>query len=313
MQAHFTDTFRESLTSVLGAPPDPAPLQPEILDIQAGKGYRREHVKYQVSPSDFSYAYLLIPDGLTVPAPVIYVHHRHENAFKVGKSEVVGLAGAKDQAIGLDLVRRGYVVFAPDSIGFGERRSPKSQSDSDDLAYSFHQLALRVLRGETLLKKVIWDVSKGIDYLETRNEVDPRYIGFVGVGFGGRMALWSAALEPRIKAAIAHEGLNTLREQIKRGDWLPAEFIVPRLLQVADVHHLLSLVVPRAFLMSVSGDEARIQDVNEAYLKVLPLYHNLAVDNRLGMYSYPDSNPSIFDRRMRIDAYNWLDTWLKAF
>ncbi len=139
MQAHHSDTLRESVISVLGAPPDPCPLQPEVLDVAAGKGFRREHIKFQVSPGDWSYAYLLIPDNLTSAAPVVYAHHRHENKFNLGKSEVVGIAGDKDQAIGLELVKLGYIVFAPDAVGFGERRSPDSDGDTYDLAYSFHQ------------------------------------------------------------------------------------------------------------------------------------------------------------------------------
>jgi len=133
-----------------------------VLDVAACPGYRQEHIKYQVSPGDWSYAYLLIPDNLRSAAPAIYAHHRHN--FKLGKAEIVGMGGDKDQAIGIELVmKRGYIVFAPDAIGFGERRSPDSDGDTYDLAYSFHQLALRLLRGdETLLKKILWDVSKGL-------------------------------------------------------------------------------------------------------------------------------------------------------
>src|SRR5579871_1382582 len=134
MQVHLTDTFRESISSVLGAPPDPAPLQPEVLDVVIGNGFRREHIKYQVSPGDWGYAYLLVPNNLRTAAPAIYAHHRHANNFKVGKSEIVGLAGDKEHAIGLELVKRGYIVFAPDAIGFEERRSPESNGDSYDQA-----------------------------------------------------------------------------------------------------------------------------------------------------------------------------------
>src|SRR5579859_5320092 len=174
MQAHHADTFRESVSAVLGAPPDPAPLMPQVLDVVACPGYRREHIKYQVSPGDWSYAYLLIPDNLRAPVPVVYAHHRH--TFKWGKGEIMGMGGDPDQAIGPELVSRGYAVFAPDAIGFGERRSAESDGDVYDQGYSFHQLALRLLRGETLLKKILWDVSKGIDYLETRTEVNSRFM-----------------------------------------------------------------------------------------------------------------------------------------
>ncbi|MEP7289131.1 MAG: dienelactone hydrolase family protein [Chloroflexota bacterium] len=311
MQAQYADTFRESVISVLGAPPDPAPLEPEVLDIEAGDGFRREHLKFQVSTGDVSYAYLLIPNDLRSATPTVYVHHRHNNSFKLGKSEVVGLAGDKNYALGLELVKRGYVVFAPDAIGFGERRSPNSDGDSFDLAYSFNQLALRLLRGETLLKKVLWDVSRGIDYLETRTEVDSRFIAFMGVGYGAKMALWSAALEPRIRAAVAHQGVVTLREQLRRGDWFEAEFIVPRLMQVADAHHILSMIAPRAFLLSNTEVDAQKPDAAEIYQKIKPVYDGQGAANRVTFYNYPPNNN--FTPEMRVNAYNWLDTWMKPF
>lgn len=309
MQAHYADTFKSSVLSVLGAPPDPAPLQPEVLDIVAGDGFRREHIKYQVSPGDYSYAYLLIPLNLRTSAPVVYVHHRHDNNFKLGKAEVVGLGGYKEHAIAVELAKRGYIVFAPDAIGFGERRSPNSDDDSSDLAYSFHQLALRLLRGETLLKKVLWDIGRGIDYLETRTEVDSRFVGFIGIGYGGKMALWAAALEPRIKAAVAHGGLLTYKEQIRRGEWLQAEFVVPRLMQVADVHHMLTIIAPRPFLLSITGNELQSNDVLESFQKVQPVYAKYGASNRITLYCYPQGN-HIFEPRMRQNAYNWLDSWL---
>jgi hypothetical protein len=311
MQAHHADTFRESVLSVLGAPPDPAPLQPEVLDVVAGDGFRQEHIKFQVSPGDWSYAYLLIPDNLTAPTAALFCHHRYENNFKAGKAEVIGLDGDKNQALGLELVRRGYVVFAPDALGFGERRSPDSNGDNFDLAYHYHQLALRLLRGETLLKKVLWDVSRGIDYLETRSEIDSRYIGFVGYDYGAKMAMWATALDPRIHAAVAHGGIITYREHIKRGEWFQAEFVVPRLMQVADIHHILSLIAPRPFLLSIADGDTQSADALEIYHKTQPVYEKQGAANRMMLYRYRSG--SGFAPHMRSKAYTWLDSWLKPF
>ncbi len=311
IQAQFTDTFRESVSSVLGAPPDPAPLQPEVLEVVAGDGFRREKIKYQVSPNDWAYAYLLIPDVLKTAAPAIFVHHRRGASWKVAKSEAAGISGDKDYALALELVKRGYVTFAPDALGYEERRSADSDGDQYDSAYNFHQLALRLLRGETLLKKVVWDVSRGLDYLETRTEVDSRYIGFIGHGYGGRMALWAAALEPRIKAAVAHCGVITYREHLRRGEWLQPEFVVPRLMQVADIHHIVTLIAPRPFLISTAKDDPQSADAEEIYKKALPVYEKHGIANRLAFYCYPGGEA--LKLNMRINAYNWLDSWLMPY
>ncbi len=311
MQVQHTDTFREAVLSVLGAPPDPAPLQPEIVEVVAQEGFRREKIKYQVSPNDWAYAYLLIPDALKTPVPAIYVHHRRGADWTLGKSEAAGLSGDPDYALALELVKRGYVAFAPDALGYEERRSPDSDGEKYDAAWNFNQLGVRLLRGETLLKKVVWDVSRGIDFLETRTEVDSRFIGFIGHGYGGKMALWAMALEPRIRAAVAHCGIVTYREHLRRGEWLQAEFIVPRLMQVADVHHILTMIAPRPFLLSTTEEDPQSSDAWEVYQKALPVYDSQGIANRLAFYRYPGKE--MLKPNMRLNAYNWLDSWLLPY
>jgi len=80
------------------------------------------------------------------------------------------MGGDKDQAIGIELVKRGYIVFAPDAIGFGERRSPDSDRRHLRSGLQFSPVGAAAAARETLLKKILWDVSKGLDYLETRTD-----------------------------------------------------------------------------------------------------------------------------------------------
>lgn len=49
------------------------------------------------------------------------------------------------------------------------------------------------------------DCLRGIDYLCTREEIDPERIGAIGMSQGGGLTLATAALDPRVKCAIAHE------------------------------------------------------------------------------------------------------------
>jgi dienelactone hydrolase len=311
MQAQHTDAFRESVLSVLGAPPDPAPLSATVLETVELEKTRREKIRFQVTPNEWSFAYLFIPKNVDLPLPAIYVHHRRSDNWGVGKSEVAGLQGDKDHALAVELAERGYITFAPDAIGFEDRRAPESTGLDYDRAYNFHQLALRLMRGETLLKKVVWDVSRGVDFLESRGEVDKKRIGFTGHGYGGQMALWAAALEPRIRAAVASGDLASYKEVLKRGEWLQPELVVPRLVQVADVHHILSLIAPRPFL--ISAPETALQDAHaqEMFKKALPVYEKQGVGNRLTLYVH--HGDIVSSRAARQRAYNWLDSWLMPY
>ena len=73
------------------------------------------------------YAYLLIPRQGHAPFPLSSHTINAPSIVNRGKEAVVGkVAERPDQRYGLELVRRGYVVLAPDSINCGERCVPGS-------------------------------------------------------------------------------------------------------------------------------------------------------------------------------------------
>ncbi|PJF41356.1 MAG: hypothetical protein CUN55_11830 [Phototrophicales bacterium] len=311
MQAH-----RDALRAILGAPPDRAPLNPRILETADMETYRREKITYQLSPNEWGFAYLLIPHNITTPAPVVFCHHRHNRDWRIGKSEIVGLAGNSSGSIGLELVERGYIVFAPDAISF-EDRAPKNINFDDPLEpyiHNFSELAVRLLRGETLLKKVIWDVSRGIDYLLTRQETDPNYIAIIGHGYGGKMAMWAMAFDERIIAGVAHGGIGSMHAALRQGLPIQVEFAVPRLLQIADYDRILSLAAPRPFLLSASRNDPESSDGELVYQKAKRTYQRMGAENRFSLYYYdPEPDEPLFPAHARHQAYSWLDNWLKPF
>jgi len=54
MQTHHADTLRESVVSVLGAPPDTAQLQLRWISVVPGAESRGGHVKGQVNHGEWS-------------------------------------------------------------------------------------------------------------------------------------------------------------------------------------------------------------------------------------------------------------------
>lgn len=313
--------FRESFKTVLGAPPDPSSLDPQILETVELDGYRREKVVYQVQPDEWAYAYVLTPTRFRGPFPAIFCHHRHNRDWSLGKSEVVGIAGDKNEAFGLELVKRGYVVLAPDAIAFEERRPAPLDEESDptirqltDMYNNLRELSVRLLRGETLLKKIISDASKGIDYLLTRSEVDKNRIGFFGHGYGARMAMWTTAMDDRVKVAVAHGSIGSMHASLRLRHNIQIEFSVPRLLQVADYDRILSMAAPRPFLLSCSEDDSESSDAQEVYEKAARIYIKMGVANRLSLFRYPayEGDPW-FTPQARYHAYSWLDSWLKPY
>ena len=86
--------------------------------------FNRHLITYSGSESDNIPAYLFTPKGRG-PFPGILIHHQHNGERHLGKSEVAGLAGDKWQAFGPKLAEAGFVVLAPDSICFEDRRKNK--------------------------------------------------------------------------------------------------------------------------------------------------------------------------------------------
>ena len=122
--------------------------------------YVRQTVEYAVEEAERIKSLLLLPKSTSGTAPAVIAHHQHAGQFDLGKSEVVGLAGDADQAYGVELAERGYVVIAPDALAFEERNWSAIAGQAE-----YYELASRLVRGQTLLGKVLHDVRVALDYL----------------------------------------------------------------------------------------------------------------------------------------------------
>jgi len=132
--------------------------------------------------------FVLVPKHIDRTVPAIFAHHQHASQFHLGKSEVVGLEGDPNQAYASELAERGYVVIAPDALGFEERNWSNPHGYAE-----YFELATRLVQGKTLLSNCLHDISVALDYLMTRSEIDPLRIGFIGHSYGGKMAIWAIA------------------------------------------------------------------------------------------------------------------------
>ena len=189
---------RSLLLRALGPLPAKVALNPQVLELVDCGSYVREKVEYATERGERVRVYLLLPKHLR-RALAIFCHHQHASNWDIGKSEVVGLAGAPDQAYAKELAERGFVTFAPDAIGFEERKLTR-----DGRHGNYCALTNRLVRGETLLAKVLHDIRVGVDFIRARPEVDASRIGFIGHSYKDRMALWTPAFDKHIIASVSH-------------------------------------------------------------------------------------------------------------
>jgi cephalosporin-C deacetylase len=106
--------------------------------------------------------------------------------------------GGSQQGVMLDECQRGYVIL---------QVFPRSQGISKDLwkINGPEKLTSGISHPQGFYYQGAYaDMIRGIDFLVSRPEVDPKRIAIMGTSQGGGIALAVAALDPRIQAVVAH-------------------------------------------------------------------------------------------------------------
>ena len=193
----YQATMRQTLWNSTGRFPKKTNLNAKVTSVVKKDGYRIENVIYESLPGFYVTASLFIPDSMVKPAPAIL--------FCTGHS---GIAYRRElyQLPLLNLVKKGFVVLAFDPLGQGERLqyfdSARGESSigSSTVEHSYPSAQVALL-GKSIARYFIWDGIRGIDYLISRKEVDPKRIGVHGLSGGGTQTAYISALDDRVIAS----------------------------------------------------------------------------------------------------------------
>jgi len=239
---------RARLETLLGPLPDPVPLDVETLESTACDGYRRDKIVFDTEETMSVPAYLLVPDGRTTPGPAILAIHGHGP----GKATVVGLepTEAPNGDYAHQLAQRGFVVLAPDLRCFGERADwnpPDHYACDTNLVHA-------VMAGWSPLTLNLWDLARALDVLAAHPLVDAGRLGVVGLSYGGTMALFLAAWDERVTAAVVSGYFSSWAESHKMPWNMCGSQVLPGMLGQLEHVDLGALVAPRPLLIE-SGDQ----------------------------------------------------------
>jgi dienelactone hydrolase len=152
--------------------------------------WRGPHTLYKLSYSSVRGqrvpAYLAIPkETASEKIPVVVLMHGW-NLFW-GKNE-----DWVQQWIPI-LTAQGYAVLAPDHFMYGERKRDGGFDQGSNRGPYYYR--------DWMCQSIV-DLRRGIDYLESRPDIDPDRIAVFGGSLGGWIGSILAALEPRIKTAV---------------------------------------------------------------------------------------------------------------
>ena len=188
----------------------------------------------------------------------LHGHGEHGHHPVAGRDDLPGVARAIQNSnydYGRQLVRRGYVVAVPCFTPFGVRLGKRDGTGKQDLcADTFIRMQML---GKLLIAENLRDSLWALELLVRHEQVDPRRLGCVGLSYGGRMTMLTAALEPRIKAAVVSGALNLMQERVRNPYGCGAQ-IIPGLLNVGDTPEIASLIAPRHVLWQIGSRDALI-------------------------------------------------------
>jgi dienelactone hydrolase len=255
--AAWRATARRRLAELLTIEPGPTgPPQSIIFESVQCDGYSRESVAFETYPGLQAFAYFVRPDGVSGPLPTLICCPGHG----YGVNALVGLdAEGRPRCeadyhanFALQAARQGYGVLAIEILGFGCRCEGVARSKMG--ATSCGTMAgTALMLGETIAGWRVGEAMRAIDYLQSRGDVDASHIGIMGISGGGLVALFCAALDERIRAAVVSGYLNTFRDSVMSLDHCIDNF-VPGLATELEMSDIAGLVAPRA-LWCESGTE----------------------------------------------------------
>jgi dienelactone hydrolase len=278
----------------------------EVLDSVKENGYTRNYIVYD-SYGDKVTAFLLIPEN-SFGNPAILINHQHNGERHLGKSEVCGLAGNPLQAFGPELVKKGFVVLAPDSICFEERRKnahgTEPLSGDGDFLQHYNEMCYRILKGETLAKKVISDAMNGITLLSNLEFVDKNKIGTLGHSYGGNTVLFLSALDERISFSCASGSGCTYENRMLNNVGIEMASVIPEFTLKYDMPDLVRCIAPRRLLVVSADDDKYSKDADVVIQKAKPSYSEYMADDNLCHMRYSGGHALTKER------FDYIVDWL---
>jgi dienelactone hydrolase len=179
-------------------------LSPQVEELRATNGIAQFHFSFAADADQ------------RVPGILMKVVDSH------GRRPVVialhGTGGSKANMLSLSrkLAEKGFITVAIDGRYHGERiKSGKGTAE-------YNEAIVRAWRepGEhPFYYDTVWDVMRLMDYLTTRDDVDPQRIGLVGISKGGIETYLAAAADERIAVVVPCIGVQSFYWALKNNDW----------------------------------------------------------------------------------------------
>lgn len=155
-------------------------------------GYAVENVALETAPGVFLCGSLYVPVNAEGEKPekmpaMLCPHGHFEGHTPAALGEGWGRYREEQQVRCAMLAKMGVLVFSYDMFAWGE--------SSLQVPYAQHRDALAI-------QLQTWNSLRAVDYLLSRQDVDPHRLGVTGASGGGTQAFLLAAVEPRVTLSV---------------------------------------------------------------------------------------------------------------
>jgi dienelactone hydrolase len=317
---------REEFRKLVMGGRQPNPLNPQPVAATDVGMIRRETVRFTPEVGHDAVAVIYRPRA-EGRYPTVIVQH-----FLGGSKDHIVLS-----PIMYGLAMKGFLVAAIDGRYRGERQNGTS------LDAAMVQ-ALRTGKGHPFLIDTAYDITRLIDLLETRPDVDARRIGMTGISEGGILTWMCTFLDDRIKVAVPVIGVTcfsecfnedgpdsaariklfepVLREYAKatnqteidsrllRSAW---ERLVPGMLDRFDAPRVIPQLAPRPLLLLAHEQDELfpVDGARKVYEAAKVRYRALMAEDRLDFRVAAGLKHSGFNLQEVNGMMEWMERWLK--
>jgi dienelactone hydrolase len=324
IQKRQRDLKEKFLAAIGGLPKEKTPLNAKVVGTLKGDGFRVEKVIYESRPNHHVTANFYIPDppnpllgkgGQRGVFPGVLVPCGHSDNGKAAEAY---------QRVCILMAKNGLAVLCFDPIGQGERLQmipppspPLDKGGKGGVAAikgSTNEHTMvgigALLVGKSTAGYRIWDGMRSIDYLVSRDEVDPNKIGCTGNSGGGTMTAYLMALDDRIVCAAPSCYITSLERLFATIGPQDAEQNIPG--QVAfGMEHVdyLTMRAPRPTLMCIASQDFFDQQGSWAtFREASVVFGKLGHGERVSLFEFDDKHG--FSKPRREAAMRWMRRWL---
>ena len=339
---------RQRLRDCLLQPPTGATPKAQLQHQLDFDGLHVEHLSWQLPYGAPTEALVLKPKGATGRLPAVLALHDHGGNKYFGWRKIAHLSAELHPMIAQhrddyyggvswanELAKRGFVVLVHDAFAFASRRvraadlppvvrkdlkeqTPESQEEIN--AYnSFADRHESLMAKSLFCAGTTWpgvftaEDERAVDYLCSRDDVDPSRVGCAGLSGGGLRTVYLGGLDDRIRCACCVGMMTTWRDYLLNKchthTWM---IYIPGLPNDLDYPEILGLRAPLPTLvLNDTEDELfTLGEMRRADRMLNEVFTKAGAADRYKASYYP--GPHKFDLGMQKEAFAWFERWLKG-